>query len=117
MTIDELIIEALTAKERFWFIEEVKVMERTDFTVTLHFMIAPQLFIQVFFSQRSKRFSLALVNNSGRLYGRDREHGVWHRHPFGYSEQHEPTPEGMSPQPILQFLAEVEEILLVNSLI
>ncbi len=117
MTIEELIIEALTAKERFWFVEEMKVIERTDSTVTLHFIIAPKLFIQFFFSQRSKRFSLALVGNSGRLYGRDRERGVWHRHPFGHSEQHELTPEGMSPQPILQFLAEVEEILLVNSLI
>jgi len=117
MTIEELILDALTARERFWFVEEVKVSERTDSTVTLHFTIAPKLFIQVFFSQRSQRFSLALVGSAGRLYGRDREHGVWHRHPFGHSEQHEPTPEGMSPQPILQFLAEVEEILLANSLV
>jgi hypothetical protein len=117
MTIEELIIEALTARERFWFVEEVKVIERTDSTVTLHVIIASKLFIQVFFSQRSQRFSLALVGGAGRLYGRDREHGVWHRHPFGHSEQHEPTPEGMSPQPILQFVAEVEEILLVNSLV
>jgi hypothetical protein len=30
MTIEELIIEALTVRERFWFVEEVKVIERTD---------------------------------------------------------------------------------------
>jgi len=110
MKIDELVIESLTAKERFWFIDDLQI-ERTDSTVTLRFIIAPNLFIQVFFSQTSERFSLALIATSGRIYGRDKEHGFWHLHPFGNPEHHEPTPEGMSPQPIIQFLAEVEEIL------
>ncbi len=72
---------------------------------------------QVFRSQRSGRFSFALIGTSGRLYGRDREHGIWHRHPFGQPNQHELTSEGMSPQPINQFLAEIEEILIGNDLI
>jgi len=38
-------------------------------------------------------------------------------HPFGQPHLHEPTPEGMSPQPIHQFLTEVETILLENDLI
>ncbi len=36
---------------------------------------------------------------------------------FNQSHLHEPTPEGMSPQPIHQFLTEVETILLENDLI
>ena len=68
-------------------------------------------------SELSGRFSFALVDPPGRLYGRNRERGVWHRHPFDDPEQHEPTPEGMSPRPLLQFMAEVEEIILENELI
>ena len=117
MTIDELIVEALAARDRFWFVQTLQVRERTDATVTVRFILGPELFVQVFFSQRSERFSFALVRAAGRLYGRDREHGFWHRHPFGQPEQHEPTPEGMSSQPISQFLAEVEEILYTHDLI
>jgi len=111
MTIDELIIEAYNAKDRFWFIDVLKI-ERTDSTITLRFSIGPKLFIQVFFSERSGRFSLALIDTSMRLYGRDREHGLWHRPPFEDPSIHEPTPEGLSPQLIIQFVTEVEEILL-----
>jgi hypothetical protein len=117
MTIDELLVEALAATDRFWFVQTLQVRERTDATVTLRFIIGPAVFVQVFFSQRSRRLSFAMVGTSGRLYGRDREHGFWHRHPFGQSEQHEPTPEGMSSQPISQFLTEVEEILCTQNLI
>jgi hypothetical protein len=117
MTIDELIIESLSARDRFWFIQTCQIIERTDFTVTLHLNIGAQLFVQIFFSQRSGRLSFALIGSSGRLYGRDREHGSWHRHPFQQPNQHEPTPEGMSPQPVTQFLAEVEKILVENNLL
>ena len=82
-----------------------------------YFTIAFDLFVQVFLSERSGRFSLVLVSPSGRLYGRDQEQGLWHRHPFGDADQHESTPEGMSSQPIIQFLTEVEEILVENELI
>ncbi len=117
MTIDKLLIEASTASERFWFVQNFAVAERTDATITLHFDVSSGLFVQIFFSERSGRLSFALVGSSGRLYGRDREYGVWHRHPFGQADQHEPTPEGMSSQPILQFMAEVEEILVDHDLI
>ena len=117
MTIDELLLEALAARDRFWFVQTLQIRDRTDATVTLRFTIGPDLFVQVFFSQRSGRLSFALVGTAGRLYGRDREHGLWHRHPFGQPERHTPTPEGMSSQPIGQFLTEVEEILYTHDLI
>lgn len=117
MTVDSLISEALKAKDRFWFIDTFQIKDRTDTTITLHFSIYPELFVQIFFSERSKRFSLALIGRLGRLYGRDYEHGSWHLHPFGQTEQHIPMPEGMSPQPLMQFLAEVEQILVANDLL
>ena len=117
MTINELIFEATQARDRFWFVQALKVVERTTQTITLPFIIQPMLFVQVYYSVRSGRFNLALIGASGRLYGRDCEHGQWHLHPFGESHLHEPTPERMSPQPIHQFLVEVESILLENDLI
>jgi hypothetical protein len=117
VTINELVLEATEAKDRFWFVQSLEVVERTAQTITLHFIIRPTLFVQVYYSVRSGRFNFALIGASGRLYGRDREHGQWHLHPFGQSHLHEPTPEGMSPQPIHQFLTEVETILIENDLI
>lgn len=75
MTIDQLLLEALAARERFWFVQTLQIRERTDATVTLRFTIGPGLFVQAFLSQRSERLSFALVGAAGRLYGRDREHG------------------------------------------
>ena len=117
MSIDELILEAMQAKDHFWFVPALEIVERTNATVTLHFTISPNLFVQVYFSSRSGRFNLALIGASRRLYGRDREQGQWHRHPFEQPAQHEPTPEGVSPQPVHQFLAEVETILIENELL
>ena len=117
MTIDDLIVEAAQAKERFWFVQSLDIVERTASTITLRFIIGSSIIVQVFYSLRSGRFNFALIGDSGRLYGRDHEHGQWHRHPFAQPDQHEPTLEGMSPQPIHQFLAEVEVILVENDLI
>jgi len=117
MNIDRLQIEAQDVLHQTWFVQEMKLVDQTNETVTIHLILTPDLFVQVFFSQRSGRFNLALVGPAGRLYGRDREHGIWHRHPFGNTEKHEPTPTGMSNRPIEQFMTEVEQILLEKELI
>ena len=117
MKLEEARVEAVEAQDRFWFIKEMEVAESTASTLTIRFIIAAELFVQVFCSERSGRLSLALIGPSGRLYGRDLEHGVWHRHPFDHPQTHEATPEGMSSRPVTEFLAEVEELLLANGLI
>jgi len=48
MTIDELLLEALAARDRFWFVQTLQIKERTDATVTLRFTIGSDLFVQVF---------------------------------------------------------------------
>jgi hypothetical protein len=116
-TVEELLDEAREAYSRFWFVQSLIEVECTASTVTVHLVIGPELYIQAYLSELSGRLSFALVDPSGRLYGRNRERGTWHRHPFGDPDQHEPTLEGMSPRPLLQFMAEVEEIVLENELI
>ena len=116
-TVERLLMEAAIAAERFWFIRSWQVTDRTKSTATVRFGIDAGFFVQVFLSERSSRLSLALIGASGRLYGRDFERGGWHRHPFGSQDVHEATHEGMSSQPVLQFMAEVEDILLSNDLL
>lgn len=117
MKIDELLLQAREAEEQFWFVRALTMVERTNATVTVHFVLTPDLFVQVFLSERSGRFSLALIGPAGRLYGQDREHGRWHRHPFERPDDHDPAPKGISARPIHQFLSEVEQILIENDLI
>lgn len=100
MAIESLRIEAQDVLHRAWFVKSLIVVEQTNETITMHLRLTSDLFVQVFFSERSGRFSLALVSPAGRIYGRDREHGMWHRHPFGQPDAHEPTPQGMSSRPI-----------------
>lgn len=116
-TIEQLLLEAIEVHDTFWFIRSWVVFDRTDRTVTIHLQIRDDLFIQTFLSLRSNRLSLALVGVAGRLYGCDYERGAWHYHPFGETAVHAPLPVGMSPRPLLQFVAEVEEILLANDLL
>jgi hypothetical protein len=116
MIIDDLLIELEEAEQRFWFIQRSEI-ERTDEAIRLRLIINAALFIQVYLSEATERFSLALIQGRERLYGRDREGGTWHLHPFDSPETHCPTPEGVSSRPLLQFLAEVEELLLENELI
>ena len=116
-TINQLIQEASEALDQFWFIQRLDIVERTDRTVTVQLMIGKELRVQAFLSQRSGHLSLALIGPAGRLYGRDRQQGEWHRHPFSSPEIHEVTPEGMSRRPFLQFMVEVEEILVAQDLI
>ena len=116
-TIGDLLLEVEDALDRFWFVRDIVIIDQTEATVTAHLIIDPNLFVQAFLSERSQRLSFALVGQSRRLYGRDREHGAWHRHPFSQPEQHEPTPEGMSARPLTQFMAEVAQILLAHDLL
>jgi hypothetical protein len=83
LTIRDLVVEAQDTLEPFWFVRDAKIVEQTQATVTIHLTIGPELFVQAFPSESSERLSLALVGQVGRLYGRDRELGTWHRHPFG----------------------------------
>lgn len=115
--IDDLLAEADLIGRQAWFVQNVEVSDRTDATITLRLVIDAHLFVQVFFSQRTGRHSLALIGPVGRLFGWDWEHGGWHLHPFGRSEQHEPMPTWVPERPLSQFMAEVEELVIVHGLL
>lgn len=116
MKIADLLQEIEEVEQRFWFIKS-STLEQTDEVLKARLAIKDELFVHVFLSESSERFQLALINGRERIYGRDREDGEWHSHPYGNAETHVPMPEGVSPQPLKQFITEVEKILLENDLI
>ena len=92
MTLNDLLLELYKVEHLFWFVKQIEEIDLTDDAVKARLRIEVGLFVQVFFSERSGRLSFTLVQGNQRIYGRDREYGQWHRHPFGDAEHHEPTP-------------------------
>jgi hypothetical protein len=116
MTLSDCLQEIREAERAYWFVQGLAEIEQTDEVLKARLEIQAGLFVHVFFSEASGRFQLALVKNSQRLYGRDCEDGLWHLHPYGTVDQHLPTPGEVGPRPIMQFMREVEQLLLENEL-
>ena len=70
ISIDHLLLEAKEAQGDFWFVRALTVVERTNATVTVHLSLTPDLWVQLFLSERSGRFSLALVQPGGSKPGK-----------------------------------------------
>jgi hypothetical protein len=117
MTLPEWQAELHEAERRFWFVQRLAALEQTDDVLKARLEIQAGLFVHFFCSVASGRVQMALVQGSQRLYGRDRENEQWHTHPFGQADKHIFTAEGLSPRPLMQFLTEVEQLLLANELI
>ncbi|HEX7592988.1 MAG TPA: hypothetical protein VF429_02360 [Anaerolineae bacterium] len=104
--------QAQDALERVWFVQSVEETERTDRTLSLRLHIRSGLFVQVFFGEASESLYLALIQDRRRIFGIDRVMSEWHLHPYDAPDTHEPLAEGLEPQPLLKFLARVEDLLL-----
>ncbi len=104
--------EADEALNSVWFIQRLEEIERTDITLALRLHIGSGLFVQVFCGERSGALYFALVEDSQRIFGIDREHGEWHVHPYGSPTEHQILKSGLGRKPLLSFLSRVEEILL-----
>ena len=115
--LSDLKSEALDALEKVWFVQSIGNVEETDITLSLRLHIRPQFFVQLFFGQRSGSLYMALIEGEQRIFGIDRETGIWHIHPYENVEKHEQLPEGLGPKPLLAFLARVEDLLLEQDLL
>lgn len=92
-------------------------MERTDSTVSLRLNISETLFVQAYLGELTGSLYFALVEHTQRIFGIDRESGLWHMHPVDAPHEHQPLPEGMEPKPLLRFLSKVEELLVQYGLV
>jgi hypothetical protein len=117
MKMSDLLLELYEAMSCSWFIQRISKQDQTDDAIKVRLEIGADLFVQVFLSEATGRVSFALIQGSDRIYGLDCEQGVWHCHPYGTAETHEPVSGDVSVLPLAQFLAEVEEILVENDLL
>jgi len=111
MKLEEVIAGIEEVSRRFPFILEVIRLDETKYSVKYIFMLAEGFFVQVYRNVRSGTIGLALISRGQRLYGRDREGGQWHRHPFENPIEHDFSAEGSREVSLEEFLKEVQEIL------
>lgn len=82
----EVIAEAKSiARNEALFLLEV---DQTDYAVSLRLLIDREIYIQIYANETSDKLNLALVMRGNRIYGFDREGGLYHLHPFMDSHQH-----------------------------
>lgn len=115
--LSDLRTEADEAYDQFWFIQSIEEIERTDISLSLRLYIRNGLFVQVFMGEKTGSLYFALIEHEHRIFGIDRERGIWHLHPFDAPETHQPLLDGIEPKPLLTFLSQVETLLIEQELL
>ena len=117
MRISDRIRKIESAARRYAFIRRVVKVDETYYSVKYRLHVAPDLFVQLYFNERSGTVGLVLVHHRQRIYGRDCEAGRWHRHPVDDPDMHDTSPEGARTVKVEEFLAEVQDILVKANLV
>ena len=117
MRISDQIREIENAVRQYAFVRRVARVDETYYSIKYHLHIAPELFVQLYFNERSGTVGMVLVHRRQRIYGRDCEASRWHRHPVNDPTIHDTLPEGAQSVSVKEFLAEVQDILVNANLI
>jgi hypothetical protein len=115
--ISDRIREIENAARQYAFVRQVVKVDETYYSVKCRLYIEPDLFVQLYFNERSGTVGLVLIQRGQRIYGRDSEAGGWHRHPVNDPAMHDASPEGARAVSVEEFLAEVQDILVKANLI
>jgi len=115
--LDDLIMEAQNIAKSYSFIRTLADLDRTDNAVRLRLIIDETMFIQVYANSRKNKLNFALLSLGQRIFGRDSESGGWHKHPFESPGSHELEGSSGKPVTLTEFVTEVEELLLKESLL
>jgi len=115
--LDDVLQEVLTITQAFGFIRAVADLDRTDNALRLRLIIDETMFVQVYANSKKKKLNFALISMGQRIFGRDSEAGRWHTHPFESPERHEFTGNAGKPVTLTEFVMEVEDLLLRESLL
>ncbi len=117
MRISDRIREIESTARQYAFVQQVVRVDETYYSVKYRLHIAPELFIHLYFNERSGTVGMVLVHHRQRIYGRDCEAGKWHQHPVDDPTKHETSQEGARSVSVGEFLDEVQDILVNASLI
>ncbi|MHC1744030.1 MAG: hypothetical protein AB9873_13495 [Syntrophobacteraceae bacterium] len=115
--LDALMYEVQAILGAYGFIRAVADLDRTDNALRFRLIIDETMFIQVYANSRKCKLNFALVGSGQRIFGRDSEGGNWHTHPFASPESHDFEGEAGKPVTLTEFVMEVEELLIKESLL
>jgi len=115
--LDELLQEAQSIARSCAFIRTISDLDRTDNALRLRLIIDETLFIQVYGNSKKNKCNFALISLGQRILGRDSEGGPWHKHPFDSPENHQVEGDAGRSVTLTEFVMEVQELLLSESLL
>ena len=115
--LEGLLQEVQTIARSCAFIRAISDLDRTDNALRLRLIIDETLFIQVYANSKKNKCNFALISLGQRILGRDSEGGSWHKHPFDSPESHEVEGVAGRSVTLTEFVIEVEELLLRESLL
>jgi hypothetical protein len=111
MTIAEFIAAVHAEAAKLRFVNQVLLVDQTDYAAKVHLVIRPGLFVQVYANVSSGTRGYALLHRGQRIFGRDCDAHGWHRHPPDNPENHDTSEEGRRTAELADFLREVQDVL------
>jgi hypothetical protein len=114
---DEIERDIKDITTRFPFIQDTKIVLKTTHTIKIRLDITEECFIQIYRNIQKNITSYVAVLGHERIYGRDCDGGVWHRHPEKNPSGHDFSPEGVREVSLDEFLFETQEILLKKGIL
>ncbi len=110
--LDTLLQEARYLSGTCAVIRSLVDLDRTDNALRFRLVINDIIFIQVYANSKKEKANFALISLGQRIFGRDSEGGIWHKHPFGSPEDHQFEEDAGQPVTLTEFVMEVEDLLL-----
>ncbi len=111
MTVDQVEQEIAATASGFSFIRRVTTLDKTANTIKSRLEVSRTCFIQVYRNVKKNLTNFVFIAGNARIYGRDCDGGIWHRHPYEEPDSHDSSPEGSRQVELAGFLQEVQEIL------
>ena len=111
MNIEDFIAEVHNASRKFFFIRRIELVDATNNTAKLRLEVGGDCFIQIYANLERTLINFVVVFNRRRIYGRDCNGGIWHRHSYEAPDEHDFSPEGRKKVSIEEFLRETQESL------
>lgn len=115
--IDDLEKDIRNITSRFPFIQNTQTVLKTTYTIKIRLDITDECFIQIYQNVQKNLTSYVAVIGRERIYGRDCDGGIWHRHPEDNPGGHDFSQKGSRKVALDAFLYEVQEILLKKGIL
>ncbi len=117
LSIEEIEREIRKAASRFPFIQDTKTLLKTACTIKIRLNVSEECYIQIYRNIQKNLAGYVAVLGCERIYGRDCDGGLWHRHREDDPSSHDFSHEGKREVAIDEFLSETQEILIEKGIL